>query len=469
MVVFQVYEVFETEEKGRGVRALQDIKRGVEILKEEPLACILTNSKYRGIRCDYCYSEPEKLLKCSKCKFIAYCGKVCQASDWKMHKYECKCLTKSAPKQPPDFCRLVSQLIFNFYYNKKNTLINNLYANKGNISNARKEAFFTFAAVLVEYLQDVNININDIDIYGLMCKASCNSFAITNAELNSLGTGIFSSASLFNHSCDPNCVATFNGRDISIRAIKPIAEGEELMLSYISILATSDVRQLELRESYMFTCKCTVCSRKEVNDSLMKSVKCSQPQCLCMKFLITAPESNKCSCQKNCEASNDYILKANDCMDKLQALYNSISVVPTIEQQKSLTQLIRCGEEILCSPNIALLQCYEVAMDGCIESGDWKGAFQYGIKLECSYKNYLSEYHPTLGLHYFKLGKLALQIEDLRNGITYLEKGYKVLSITHGSSCHFVQKLKSYLDEACQEMAELEKYRALEERYIQQH
>ena len=115
-------------------------------------------------------------------------------------------------------------------------------------------------------------------------------------------------------------------------------------------------------------------------------------------------ENNLCSCSKNCEASIEYLLKASDCMDKLQALYNSINVVPTIEQQKSLTEIIKCGEEILCSPNIALLQCYEVAMDGCVEQGDWKGALQYGIKLEHSYKTYLSEYHPSLGLHYFKLG-----------------------------------------------------------------
>ena len=190
MVAFQLYEVFEAEEKGRGVRACQSLKCGMEILKEEPLACVLTNSKYRGIRCDYCYNESERLFKCSKCKFTAYCGKVCQSNDWLMHKYECKCLTKSAPKQPPDFCRLVSQLIFCFYYNttKSSTNgLNDLYADKEKISNARKEAFFTFAAVLVEYLQGVTIDFHNIDIYGLMCKASCNSFAITNAELNSLG------------------------------------------------------------------------------------------------------------------------------------------------------------------------------------------------------------------------------------------------------------------------------------------
>ena len=61
-----------------------------------------------------------------------------------------------------------------------------------------------------------------------------------------------------------------------------------------------------------------------------------------------------------------------------------------------------------------------------------------------------------------------MQIDDIQNGIIYLQKGYKILSITHGPSFYLVMKLKSYLDEACQEMAELEKYKSLEKRYMQQ-
>ena len=60
----------------------------------------------------------------------------------------------------------------------------------------------------------------------LFCRISCNSFTITNAELNTVGIGIYQTASLLNHSCDPNCVALFDGRDITIRAIKPIPSGK---------------------------------------------------------------------------------------------------------------------------------------------------------------------------------------------------------------------------------------------------
>lgn len=198
MVKIEKFEVFDSGVSGRGIRSTLNIAAGVEILKETPLVKTLTNAKHRGVRCDYCFSDPEKLFKCSKCKFVWYCGKNCQSSDWKIHKQECKCLIKVAPKQPPDICRLVSHLLFKYYSQcKKSTNttaadddadvseIENLIENRDSISSARREAFFTFGAVLHDYLEDCLFT--NVDIYGLICRVSCNSFTITNSELNSLG------------------------------------------------------------------------------------------------------------------------------------------------------------------------------------------------------------------------------------------------------------------------------------------
>jgi hypothetical protein len=48
--------------------------------------------------CDTCGKMPEdgaKLLKCSRCKLRAYCGKECQAADWPTHKAPCKMVSQS--------------------------------------------------------------------------------------------------------------------------------------------------------------------------------------------------------------------------------------------------------------------------------------------------------------------------------------------------------------------------------------
>lgn len=192
MVQIEMFEIFDSGESGRGLRATQYLKAGDEIIREAPIVKTLINAKYRGVKCDYCFEEPENLFKCSKCKFVSYCGKQCQTSDWNIHKHECKCLLKVSPKQPPDICRMVSHLLFKYYTPTKKgpapdpSEVLTLIENRELISNARKEAFFTFSGVLYDYLSECTFT-DDADIYGLLCRISCNSFTITNAELNSLG------------------------------------------------------------------------------------------------------------------------------------------------------------------------------------------------------------------------------------------------------------------------------------------
>lgn len=98
--------------------------------------------------------------------------------------------------------------------------------------------------------------------------------------------------------------------------------------------------------------------------------------------------------------------KAQECCDELDALYNDIKIIPAQDQYIKLKSLLSKGERLLGPTNISLIHCYEVAMDGSLEYDDWKGALEYGTKLETPYLVLLPENHPTIGLHYFKLGEV---------------------------------------------------------------
>lgn len=50
-----------------------------------------------------------------------------------------------------------------------------------------------------------------------------NSFTILDNDMNSIGTGVYLACSILDHSCNPNAVATFDGKTISIRATKDIS------------------------------------------------------------------------------------------------------------------------------------------------------------------------------------------------------------------------------------------------------
>jgi hypothetical protein len=74
--------------------------------------------------------------------------------------------------------------------------------------------------------------------------------------------GIFLQGSLFNSSCVPNvnnCWDAVN-QAVVFRAVRDIAAGEELCISYDNLLQTRDVRRSQLRAKYHFECHCAACS-----------------------------------------------------------------------------------------------------------------------------------------------------------------------------------------------------------------
>lgn len=78
-----------------------------------------------------------------------------------------------------------------------------------------------------------------------------------------LGLVLHPLPALLNHSCDYNATVRFDrsggGHCLSIRALRPIARNEQIVLSYIDATNPHHVRQKELQERYFFDCKCSKC------------------------------------------------------------------------------------------------------------------------------------------------------------------------------------------------------------------
>jgi hypothetical protein len=80
--------------------------------------------------------------------------------------------------------------------------------------------------------------------------------------------GLFDIACRFSHSCKSNCVWTpLESRQMSIRLITPVEEGEELTLDYFSMLLRPTAeRQAKLLESKKFLCQCSRCTNPAGDD-----------------------------------------------------------------------------------------------------------------------------------------------------------------------------------------------------------
>ena len=107
-------------------------------------------------------------------------------------------------------------------------------------------------------------------LYALLSRIDVNGFGVVardaSGEPISVGTGIYlGGASLFNHSCEPNCEVIHHGgslRELSIRTMRPIEANSPLTVSYLETPRnlTLDERQARLRGQYGFSCTCRLCT-----------------------------------------------------------------------------------------------------------------------------------------------------------------------------------------------------------------
>lgn len=113
---------------------------------------------------------------------------------------------------------------------------------------------------------------------------TCVDRVIANAESHSfvtvtVGKALYAVASLFNHSCDPNCFVSYRGNphassgQLCVRLTRPVMEGEELTISYGNIdktkMHSTRGRIRALRANYGFACTCAVC-RNVVDEAVKK-------------------------------------------------------------------------------------------------------------------------------------------------------------------------------------------------------
>ncbi len=85
--------------------------------------------------------------------------------------------------------------------------------------------------------------------------------------LNVDGSALYARQSACNHSCEPNCEATFLSSDhtLSLVATRDVAEGDELFISYLnecSLSRSRHSRQKILKENYLFVCRCSKCDEQ---------------------------------------------------------------------------------------------------------------------------------------------------------------------------------------------------------------
>ena len=108
-------------------------------------------------------------------------------------------------------------------------------------------------------------------LHQMASRIDVNAFEVGNNDGRPLGIGLYlGGATLFNHSCEPNCEVNHDvvqsPRTVqAVRTTRSVAKGEPLTISYVHVdgFASHVARRRQLKRSYGFECRCSRCIREE--------------------------------------------------------------------------------------------------------------------------------------------------------------------------------------------------------------
>ena len=254
------------------------------------------HSSWKGQRCDHCFTMRSGLKKCAGCGQFYYCDKKCQKLDWiEGHKYgECEVYKKASVTVPHDeFIHALNRInhvlrlylkvtkspemaskqhqLFNGKSRCFNDLIHHLEEKKKfviNFEDQKQELFGYFQAFGVEFDGDLLLDIKE--------KMNTNSFATGSSDSDGywvrMGSGLYIETSIFDHSCEPNALHSFDGHKTTLTATHEIRNGEEIMIMYRNAIELPvDQRQKMFKQEYYFECCCRMCQMNPNQELEFKS------------------------------------------------------------------------------------------------------------------------------------------------------------------------------------------------------
>ncbi|XP_052829237.1 SET and MYND domain-containing protein 4 [Octopus bimaculoides] len=303
-----------SKSKGRYISATRDINVGEVLAIEKPYSSVI-NDDHHSSHCHHCCKRAEHPIPCSSCAEVVYCNTICREESWNQyHSVECSILL-SIKLLEYDVYHLALRMVIKANYDyiknfeesfadEKSTKPSALGFNKlgqydsedywsiYNLVNHSEERTFsdlfrrTLTAVyLLKCLErtkffskaddckDIHLIVGGHILRHLQ-MLPCNAHEITELSINlkqplkssavDIGSAVYATLSLFNHSCDPNVVRHSYGNLCVVRAIHHIPKGMDVIDSYGILYPVDDKekREAELGRRYFFDCSCVAC----VND-----------------------------------------------------------------------------------------------------------------------------------------------------------------------------------------------------------
>lgn len=458
----------------------QKVAKGNVLLTATPFVHVV-NGSLKGIYCDYCLKKKDgSLQRCSGCKAECYCNKDCQRNSWNIHRFECKNLQRIYPLIPPDTAKLIARVIFRLKVGgdrveekiteKQSRKFKDLMNHYTDLKTDKKrqEHLASLVVVLGKYIGAENLP-NEVDLQGIFGRICVNSFSITDPDLNTVGTGVYLAASVFDHSCRPNAYVTFEGTRLICRSLvdMPNLDFAKIRISYIDVMNSTMDRVNELHRRYYFWCDCKSCHDPD-RDKLMSSINCGNSSCTAPVLIdededIDTPLGACASCGYNLFSSDtrkEYCSIARYCREQLEMMKDKYYVDVC---QKAL----ELQGNLFYKLNILRVKLLDAAFEASISVENWNTALEYGVQNIEGVKFYYGENHPNIGLILLKIGKICNYLRKLQDAVSYLTAAEPIIRISHGTSHPTYKELTSLIQQSNEElMYILQKKKRLSNIYV---
>jgi len=418
-------ERFNSPGRGRGLRATKAFKVGDLLFSCAPYSAVLSVNSRSGY-CECCFARKDGLAKCGKCKKAYYCNAACQKADWPMHKLECGPISAFGHKwNPTETVRLVARVLAKKKLQKERSssekllLIDDMESHADDVDNDKRESVEQDVACLYQFYSKHLDFPEKKDLITLFSQVECNGFTVEDEELSHMGSAVYPDVALINHSCSPNIIVTYKSTTAEIRAVRDIAIGDEVMISYIDLLYPTADRNERLRDTYYFTCDCEDCDTKAGDKIRLKVRKRSDP---------IKPE-----------AVSNMIRYSK----KIIGEFRAAKVEKTPHELLVMCELsLDNMGEVFDDSNVYVLHMVYQAMGVCIYNGDWQTAIKYGQKLLRPFCEIYPPYSLNVSSMFLKIGRLNMGLEQYRDGTKAMTNALAIMEVAHGKDHPYIEEIK---------------------------
>lgn len=422
-----------SSEKGHHLKATRNVNRDQVVINEKPYASIL-NSQFFDTFCQNCCVELKNhTYPCPGCCTVSYCSQECQVDSWNSyHQFECKFLSTILSM---GVLRLSLRILLVTGLTEALAVHNELAGDTGNNSSTgsnvirldkdkiKRENNYRAIYTLCDHSNSLNYLVSsrqaiasafmlhllspnyislvdpqvDQVIYwtigSLLLKhthqISVNSIVLFHQPIlpgphgingidiksQSIGTAIYPSVSLINHSCIPNTEFYYNGSTICVKTKCSIVAGDEITCTYGPLFKKmSRAERMEtLSSQYYFKCSCPACNDEQVytknNTNGNNNYNCivDSPilaECfLCPScfgpMVINGPTEGKCLACKTITVDLKNILEKIDSVKKLINVSKALlQFGRPSESEKNLLKAQAFLTKISWPPNRYMLTLY---------------------------------------------------------------------------------------------------------------